>query len=506
MSQSQNHKIHTTALQVDFEGMDGGLGLQDKLAQVFYEKLKPALEKEFDDLVDSKTTLEIDSLVLDCGFLTGDDWEEKLLQNLLGQVRKELARNKYGKHNFTSKESKASEVFFFFLEKGYFPWNSPFSSPVELENAIELNQKFIAKLDITFQKSSFCRNRLFSSFSQKFTTKIFEWLGKESNPRIPILFQTLQKEETAKTLKEMFLLFLPFGSKKHKLSTKKLIQTVISSLDNAGIPALSPFFELEVKKDPEFQEAFASVISEPINQNFALKIKFLLKIIERRSPEIIEDLKLSKTKIAILGDQNNFSESVKQDHPDSENPIDKIPVIHRPVDKENTLNSKEEIYIENAGLVILHPYIKGLFENLKLTENRKFIDSSAQNSGVKILQFLVYGDTDLPENYLVLNKLICGMGVFESVTLKDKITEESKNECEELLQNVIAHWEILKNTSVDGLRETFLQRNGKLTRVDKGWKLKVERKTVDILMDKLPWGIGHIKLPWMSEMMYVDWN
>lgn len=506
MSQSQNHKIHTTALQVDFEGVEGGLGLQDKLARVFYEKLKPALEKEFDELVDSKTMLEIDSLVLDCGFLTGDDWEEKLLQNLQEQVRKELARDKYGKHNYISKESKASGVFFFFLEKGYFPWNSPYTSPVELENAIGLNQKFIAKLDITFQKSSFCRNRLFSSFSQKFITKIFEWLGKESNPRIPILFQTLQKEEMEKTLKEMLLVFLPFGSKKHKLSTKKLIQTVISSLDNAGIPALSPFFELEVTKDPEFQEAFASIISEPTNQNFALKINFLLKTIERRSPEIVEDLKLSKTEIAMPRDQNNFSERIKQDHSDSENPTDEIPLTDLPFGKENTLNSKEEIYIENAGLVILHPYIRGLFENLKLTENGKFRDASAQNQALLTLQFLAYGDTDLPENYLVLNKLICGMGVFEPVTLKDKITEESKNECEELLQDVIAHWEILKNTSVDGLRETFLQRNGKLTRVDKGWKLKVERKTVDVLMDKLPWGIGLIKLPWMSEMMYVDWN
>ncbi|WP_373396428.1 contractile injection system tape measure protein [Algoriphagus halophilus] len=64
----------------------------------------------------------------------------------------------------------------------------------------------------------------------------------------------------------------------------------------------------------------------------------------------------------------------------------------------------------------------------------------------------------------------------------------------------------MKNTSVDGLRETFLQRDGKISRVENGWKLKVERKTVDIQMNKLPWGIGMIKLPWMNEMMFVDWD
>lgn len=506
MSPAQKHKIHTTALQVDFEGMEEGLGLQDRLTQVFYEKLKPALEKEFDDLVDSKTTLEIDSLVLDCGFLTGEDWEEKLLQNLQEQVRKELTRSKSGKHNYTSKESKASEVFFFFLEKGYFPWNSPFASPEELENTINLNQRFFEKLASSYRKNTFCRNRLFSSFSQKFITKIFEWLGKESNPKISAIYSFLQRQGAEKSLNEILLVFLPFGSKKVTVSDKKLIETVISSLDSAGIPALSPFFELEVKKDAEFLEAFASVISGPINEEFAMKINFLLKTMERSSPQIVENLKRSKTEIAILQDKNNFSESIKQDESDSENPTGEIPLTHHPAGKENTLNSKEEIYIENAGLVILHPYIKGLFENLKLTENGKFIDSSAQNSGVKTLQFLVYGDTDLPENYFVLNKLLCGMGVYEGLELKDKITEESKQECAELLQHVIAHWEILKNTSVEGLRETFLQRNGKLTRADKGWKLKVERKTVDILMEKLPWGIGLIRLPWMSEMIYVDWN
>ena len=52
MSHSQIHKIHTTSLQVQFAGIEEGLGLQDRLALVFHEKIKPALEKEFDQLAD----------------------------------------------------------------------------------------------------------------------------------------------------------------------------------------------------------------------------------------------------------------------------------------------------------------------------------------------------------------------------------------------------------------------------------------------------------------------
>jgi hypothetical protein len=51
-----------------------------------------------------------------------------------------------------------------------------------------------------------------------------------------------------------------------------------------------------------------------------------------------------------------------------------------------------------------------------------------------------------------------------------------------------------------------LQRAGKLSRVDDGWLLQIEQKGVDVLLSYLPWGIGLIKLPWMTELLYVEWG
>jgi hypothetical protein len=82
---------------------------------------------------------------------------------------------------------------------------------------------------------------------------------------------------------------------------------------------------------------------------------------------------------------------------------------------------------------------------------------------------------------------------------------ETKAACDELLSEVIRHWSQLKNTSIAALRETFLWRNGKLTRTDHGWLLHVERKGVDILLGSLPWGIGTIKLPWTNDKLFVEW-
>jgi hypothetical protein len=51
-----------------------------------------------------------------------------------------------------------------------------------------------------------------------------------------------------------------------------------------------------------------------------------------------------------------------------------------------------------------------------------------------------------------------------------------------------------------------MQRNGKLSVVDDGWLMQVEQKAIDVLLNHLPWGIGIIKLPWMNEILYVEWG
>ena len=64
---------------------------------------------------------------------------------------------------------------------------------------------------------------------------------------------------------------------------------------------------------------------------------------------------------------------------------------------------------------------------------------------------------------------------------------------------MIEQWRILKKTSVDGFRESFLQREGRLSLQENGWSLKVARASYDVLLDQLPWGISVVLLPWMKS-------
>jgi hypothetical protein len=123
------------------------------------------------------------------------------------------------------------------------------------------------------------------------------------------------------------------------------------------------------------------------------------------------------------------------------------------------------------------------------------------------LQWLATGQLNAPEYELPLNKLLCGIPLEEPVIGTLKLTKREKQEAQQLLEAVVRHWEVLKNTSPAGLQGNFICREGKLTQKNNGdWLLQVERKSIDILLDHLPWSISMVKLPWMPQMLWVEWQ
>jgi hypothetical protein len=86
-----------------------------------------------------------------------------------------------------------------------------------------------------------------------------------------------------------------------------------------------------------------------------------------------------------------------------------------------------------------------------------------------------------------------------------RLTEAEIGECDQLLTAVIQHWSALKNTSPRGLQDTFFKRDGILEQTDKGWMLRIETKTQDVLLEALPWSYTMIQLAWNKYMIEVIW-
>jgi hypothetical protein len=166
----------------------------------------------------------------------------------------------------------------------------------------------------------------------------------------------------------------------------------------------------------------------------------------------------------------------------------------------------EEIFINNAGMVLLSAYLPNLFSVLKLLEDGQFTDDACREKAIHLLQFAVYGENSAPEYEMVLNKILCGYKTSLPLSREADITPEEVGTVESLLIAMIRNWTAIGSTSVDGFRESFLRREGRLRLKDNGWQLKIEQRGYDILLDQLPWNFSVIKHRWMEHTIYVDWN
>ncbi len=166
----------------------------------------------------------------------------------------------------------------------------------------------------------------------------------------------------------------------------------------------------------------------------------------------------------------------------------------------------DAIYIENAGMVILGPYIFMLFDRLGLIENGEFKDAYSIHKGIHILQYAVTGKEYEEEQQLTLNKIICGLDIHTPIQKEIPIAPEEKELVEGLLKAIITNWNILKNTSIEGLRESFLCREARIVIEEDSYVLTVEQKAFDMLLDQIPWSIAKLKLSWMQKLVEVVWR
>lgn len=168
---------------------------------------------------------------------------------------------------------------------------------------------------------------------------------------------------------------------------------------------------------------------------------------------------------------------------------------------------EDGIMVENAGIILLHPFIQGFFNNLDLlNENGLFIDEEKNARAILLLDWLANGEGRSPEPDLFFFKILTGWEKGKFISLKNMVLSEKELlECNDLLDSVILHWKVLKSTSSGGLRQSFLKRRGRLRFSDKGWELKIQRESFDVLLDHLPWSYSVVKYDWMKEIIFTEW-
>jgi hypothetical protein len=193
---------------------------------------------------------------------------------------------------------------------------------------------------------------------------------------------------------------------------------------------------------------------------------------------------------------------------DSENLLDEqieeeIMGEEKLIEEENTNSS---VFIDNAGLVLLSPFLPRLFTMLELTENGKFKNRDAQIKAIFLTQYAVFGDQEFPEYTLQLNKLLTNFKTGIPIPRKSVLTDEDKTTVDGMLEGVLQNWGRLTNTTIAGLQEGFLRREGRLEEQEETHLLTIESKAYDMLLDHVPWNFRTIKFSWMQKAIQVKWR
>lgn len=161
-----------------------------------------------------------------------------------------------------------------------------------------------------------------------------------------------------------------------------------------------------------------------------------------------------------------------------------------------------------AGLVLLHPYLPRLLRGCGLVDAPgRAIADAALPRACALLHALACGDGEAAEHQLPFIKLLLGRAPDDALTAAlPRPTAADGEEIDSLLAAVRSHWKALGNTSVEGLRLSFLQRRGLLRKADGTWQMQVQAEGFDVLLGLLPWSISLVKLPWMPLPLMVEWH
>lgn len=282
--------------------------------------------------------------------------------------------------------------------------------------------------------------------------------------------------------------FIRFIAEKDLLKKQGLLLRftfILSKLNATGSPLVYPY-------KPALQQQAAQLVNVQQKKEDMQK---LLRSRDRMALQTVDDKTFHKEYEASSRKAKTISEA------------EKIPVMEIPQQTVNPLEEQDgSIYINNAGLVLVHPFLSTLFQKLQWLEKGKFINESFQFRAVHLLQYLVDGTEQNPEFDLVLNKILCGISLETTIPREIFLNENEKQLAGELLKAVLATWEKLQNTSVNGLQVSFLQRKGILSSGTDSWKLRVEQKGIDVLLAFLPWGLGLVKSSWMKKFLLVEWT
>ncbi|OJJ20909.1 hypothetical protein BKI52_10030 [marine bacterium AO1-C] len=431
--------------------------LEKDVAQKLKLAFKQALLKQgttqLTDILQLVDTLELNDIL--------EDFEHELIPHLKTSLKNQI-QQKWGGNQASS---SLVELLIYFLDTGRLPWWAKSSSRLlsqALDNAFIHHPSWIIDQFRKYSKYDTYRKRIINTFHNEDLLQLSQQVLQISpNEKQAQLLQSLAKT-------------LPKLTQKLAMSATRLRftfweQVLLTFSDPPSSERFTPLLlqnlSLTLSKNIPSQEVNASLETVLQSQNINLVWQDNLELLQTKS---------------------------------SDQSVPKAP-IHK------QFSHSEEIYVDNAGLVLLWIFFSNFFKNLDWLENKSFKSPLEQHRATWVLQYLVNNQDEFPEYDLPLNKVLCGLRVNQPLEPLEALSEDEQTAGNQLLEVVLNYAQGLGNLSKEGFQQAYLQREGVLTRQNNGYLLQVEKETFDILLTRLEWTYQVVKLPWMDQAIFVEW-
>ncbi|MFV0436026.1 MAG: contractile injection system tape measure protein [Desulfopila sp.] len=519
------HQIGRQYLHLELRGsQQQGLALQRDMAACCHLRLSPAIEAVLQRYAPAEGHLLIDRLEIDAGTIALADLDRELPGRVARELGSWLAEHEAGtegalpapaggpdKIRYRTSLQMLWQAFLFFVENGSLPWSFRLVQGQGLEHRVG---EFLAQAAAgggTFSsmkadlhqvlQSGPAARRLVLQFSENFLGQLLALFSPTAAEELGRLLAIIAEwsgpaaTEKKRLSERLWQAALILATAAREIDGKTLIVTAFPGSLSAG--RASP----GQRRGQLPPETAASRLAAEI---FAATARGQDGPSARRDRGLATGGKLPAARGGEAGAVLGGGGPVWQEPQNQWSIEDRGDREGLQADHRHHPEAGEGLYTASAGLVLLHPFLPQFFTAVHIVKEERIVRFER---ALCLLHFLATGSEVAPEHELILAKILCGLPLLTPVQREVGLTELEKEEAEGLLQAVIGHWQALRSTSADGLRQAFLRRPGKLSRRENGdWLLQVESMTVDILLEQLPWGLTMIQLPWMRSMLWVEWR
>ncbi|MCG3469077.1 hypothetical protein L7750_01315 [Xenorhabdus bovienii] len=160
--------------------------------------------------------------------------------------------------------------------------------------------------------------------------------------------------------------------------------------------------------------------------------------------------------------------------------------------------------ISNAGCMILWPLLPTFFRTFDLLERNQFISLEAQREAVCLLDWLIWGEEEIPAWRLTLNKVICGLPINDNALWRTPKPEQ-QIAINQWLEKIIVQLPAWKKMGVNDVRHLFLQRSGELSGSEGVMEIHIKSEIYDALIAEWPWPINMASFSWLKQPITMTW-